>query len=118
MRDQGYPPVGLSPVGSSLIRAPKGTPCSTPPAANFSTKNHHKTMIFEDSEAEILRTPIKIEKLSLWNRTWSEFIMNFEFHGFLGGFFLYFLKLVFFYFLSLDDYLTLLSMVDDYSMFF
>ena len=46
-------------------------------------KNHHKTMIFEDSEAEILRTPIKIEKLSWWNRSGVEFIMNFEFHGFL-----------------------------------
>ena len=34
-------------------------------------------------EAEILRTPIKIEKLSLWNRSGGEFIMNFEFHGFL-----------------------------------
>ena len=34
-------------------------------------------------EAEILRTPIKIEKLSLWNRSRSGFIMNFEFHGFL-----------------------------------
>ena len=33
-------------------------------------------------EAEILRTPIKIEKLSLWSRTGSGFIMNFEFHGF------------------------------------
>ena len=65
------------------LRAPKGTPCSTPPEANFSTKNHHKTMIFEDSEAEILRTPIKIEKLSWWNRSGVEFIMNFEFHGFL-----------------------------------
>ena len=46
-------------------------------------KNHHKTMKIEDSEAEILRTPIKIEKLSLWNRSRSGFIMNFEFHGFL-----------------------------------
>ena len=36
-------------------------------------------------EAEILRTPIKIEKLSLWNRTGSGFIMNFEFHGFQKG---------------------------------
>ena len=45
-------------------------------------KNHHKIMKIEDSEAEILRTPIKIEKLSLWNRTGSGFIMNFEFHGF------------------------------------
>ena len=34
-------------------------------------------------EAEILRTPIKIEKLSLWNRSRSGFIMNFEFHRFL-----------------------------------
>ena len=32
----------------------------------------------------MLRTPIKIEKLSFWNRTASGFIMNFEFHGFLG----------------------------------
>ena len=34
-------------------------------------------------EAEILRTPIKIEKLSLWNRSRSGFVMNFKFHGFL-----------------------------------
>ena len=61
-------------------------------------KNHHKTMKIEDSEAEILRTPIKIEKLSWRNRSGSGFIMNFEFHGFLGGFFLYFLKLDFFIF--------------------
>ena len=40
-------------------------------------------MKIEDSEAEILRTPIKIEKLSWWNRSGVEFIMNFEFHGFL-----------------------------------
>ena len=73
-------------------------------------------MKIEVPEAEILRTPIKIEKLSLWNRTWNEFIMNFEFHRFLEGFFLFFLKL-FFYFLSLDDYLKVLSIVDDYSMF-
>ena len=32
-------------------------------------------------EAEILRTPIKIEKLSLWSRTGIGFIMSFEFHG-------------------------------------
>ena len=73
-------------------------------------------MIFEVPEAEILRTPIKIEKLSLWNRTWNEFIMNFEFHRFLEVFFLFFLK-HFFYFSSLDDYLKVLSIVDDYSMF-
>ena len=65
-------------------------PYSTPPAAKVETKNHHKTMIFEVPEAEILRTPIKIEKLSLWNRTWNEFIMNFEFHCFLEGFFCFF----------------------------
>ena len=77
--------VRLSSVGPlrDPLRAPKGTPCSIPPRPNFSTKNHHKTMKFEDSEAEILRTPIKIEKLSLWNKSGSEFVMNLEFHGFL-----------------------------------
>ena len=40
-------------------------------------------MKIEVPEAEILRTPIKIEKLSLWNRSRSGFIMNFEFHIFL-----------------------------------
>ena len=48
-------------------------------------------MIFEVPEAEILRTPIKIEKLSIWNRSRSEFIMNFEFHCFLKVFFSFFL---------------------------
>ena len=33
-------------------------------------------------EAEILRTPIKVEKLSLWNRSGSGFTMNLEFHLF------------------------------------
>ena len=33
-------------------------------------------------EAKILRTPIKIEKLSVCNRTGSGFVMNLEFHGF------------------------------------
>ena len=55
-------------------------PYSTPPAAKVETKNHYKTMKIEVPEAEILRTPIKIEKLSLWNRSRSGFIMNFEFH--------------------------------------
>ena len=32
--------------------------------------------------------------------------------------FLYFFETCFFDFLSLDDYLTLLSILDDYSMFF
>ena len=58
-------------------------------------KNHHKTMKIEDSEAEILRTPIKIEKLSWWNRSGVEFIMNFEFHGFLEKTH-FFLKIVIF----------------------
>ena len=40
-------------------------------------------MKIEVPEAEILRTPIKIEKLSLRNRSGGGFIMNFEFHGFL-----------------------------------
>ena len=54
---------------------------SDPPAgAKVETKNHHKTMKIKVPEAEILRTPIKIEKLSLWNRSRSGFIMNFEFH--------------------------------------
>ena len=52
-------------------------------------------MIFDVPEAEILRTPIKIEKLSLWNRTWNEFIMNFEFHCFLDGFFFIFFLNIF-----------------------
>ena len=39
-----------------------------------------ENMKFEDSEAEILRTPIRIEKLSLRNRSGGGFIMNFEFH--------------------------------------
>ena len=82
----------------ALLKGLYKGPYSTPPAAKVETKNHHKTMIFGVSEAEILRTPIKIEKLSLWNRSRSRFIMNFEFHGFLGGFFLYFLKLDFFIF--------------------
>ena len=47
-------------------------------------------------EAEILRTPIKIEKLSVWSVTFSEFIMNFEFHGFFDTFFLYFFNFLFF----------------------
>ena len=34
-------------------------------------------------EAETLRTSIQIEKLSLWNRTLSGFIMIFEIHCFL-----------------------------------
>ena len=55
-------------------------PYSTPPGAKVSTKNHHKTMKIKVPEAEILRTPIKIEKLSVWSVTLSEFIMNFEFH--------------------------------------
>ena len=55
--------------------------CSDSPAgAKVETKKHHKTMKIRVPEAEILRTPIKIEKLSRWNRTLSEFIMNFEFH--------------------------------------
>ena len=40
-------------------------------------------MKIEVPEAEILRTPIKIEKLSLRNRSGGGFIMNFEFHRFL-----------------------------------
>ena len=62
-------------------------------AAEVETKNHHKTMKFGVPEAEILRTPIKIEKLSLWNRSGGEFIMIFEFHGFQRkNIFLYFYK--------------------------
>ena len=40
-------------------------------------------MKIEVPEAEILRTPIKIEKLSLWNKSTNGFIMNLEFHTFL-----------------------------------
>ena len=58
-----------------LYKAPR----STPPEAKVLTKNHYKTMKIEVPEAEILRTPTKNEKLSLWNRTRSGFIMNFEF---------------------------------------
>ena len=71
-----------SAIVSLLIGVYRG-PYSTPPAAKFSMKNHHKTMKFKVPEAEILRTPIKIEKLSLWNRSRSGFIMNFEFHRFV-----------------------------------
>ena len=74
------------PLGVPLKGVYKGA-YSTPPAAEVSTKNHHKTMIFEVPEAEILRTPIKIEKLSLWNTTWSEFTVIFLFHRFLEGLF-------------------------------
>ena len=56
---------------------------STPRGLKVETKNHHKTMKIKVPEAKILRTPIKIEKLSWWNRSGVEFIMNFEFHGFL-----------------------------------
>ena len=62
---------------------PKISPNGAPPGAKVETKNHHKTMKIKVPEAEILRTPIKIEKLSLWNRSRSGFIMNFEFHRFL-----------------------------------
>ena len=62
---------------------PKISPNGAPPGAKVETKNHHKTMKIKVPEAEILRTPIKIEKLSLWNRSRSGFIMNFEFHTFL-----------------------------------
>ena len=57
-----------------------GALASAPSGAKVDTKNHHKTMKIKVPEAEILRTPIKIEKLSLWNRSRSGFIMNFEFH--------------------------------------
>ena len=59
-------------------------------------KNHHKTMKIEDSAAEILRTPTKIEKLSLWNSSRSGFTMNFEFHRFLKKYTFFFLKIVIF----------------------
>ena len=67
----------------ALLKGLYKGPYSTPPAAKVETKNHHKTMKIEVSEAEILRTPIKNEKLSLWNRSGGEFRMNFEIHGFL-----------------------------------
>ena len=73
-------------------------PYSAPPEAKVETKNHHKTMKIKVPEAEILRTPIKIEKLSLWSRSGSGFTMNFEFHGFQKKhIFLYFLKFLVFY---------------------
>ena len=40
-------------------------------------------MKIKTPEAQILRTPVEIEKLSFWNRSRSGFIMNLEFHGFL-----------------------------------
>ena len=55
-------------------------PRSTPLEAKAETKKHYKTMKIKVPEAEILRTPTKIEKLSFWNRTGSEFIMNSKFH--------------------------------------
>ena len=55
---------------------------STPLGAKVWTKNQQTTMKIKVPEAEILRTPIKIEKLSLWNWTLSGFLMNSEFHGF------------------------------------
>ena len=96
--------LGGVPLGVPLKGLYKG-PYSTPPAAKVETKNHHKTMIFEVPEAEILRTPIKIEKLSLWNRTWNEFIMNFEFHRFLEGFFSFFFNILslFLFFTNFDS---------------
>ena len=62
---------------------PKISPNGAPPGAKVETKNHHKTMKIKAPEAQILRTPVKIEKLSCWNRTRIEFIMNLKFHGFL-----------------------------------
>ena len=62
---------------------PKISPNGAPPGAKVETKNHHKTMKIKAPEAQILRTPVKIEKLSLWNRSRIGFIMNLEFHGFL-----------------------------------
>ena len=54
-------------------------------------------MKFKAPEAEILRTPIKIEKLSLRNRSGSGFTMNFEFHGFQKkNSFFFFLNFCFF----------------------
>ena len=55
-------------------------PYSTPLGAKVLTKNHHKTMKIKVPEAEILRTPITIIKLRLWNRSGSEFRKIFEFH--------------------------------------
>ena len=65
------------------LRVPYIAAYSTPSGAKVETKNHNKTMKIKVPEAEILRTPIKIEKLSLWNRSRGGFIMDFEFHGFL-----------------------------------
>ena len=62
---------------------PKISPNGAPSGAKVETKNHHKTMKIKAREAQILRTPVKIEKLSCWNRTGIEFIMNLKFHGFL-----------------------------------
>ena len=64
------------------LRVPYIGAYATPSGAKVETKNHHKTMKYKVSEAEILRTPIKIEKVSLWNRSGSGFTMNFEFHRF------------------------------------
>ena len=91
--DHGLP-VELPFFSSSFFVKPEGStkgstkgyirgPWSPPLGAKVETKNHHKTMKIKVPEAEILRTPIKIEKLSLWNRSRSGFIMNCEFHLFL-----------------------------------
>ena len=82
-----YRPIDYNSLGKilrivALLKGLYKGPYSTPPAAKVETKNHHKTMKIEVPEAEILRTLIKIEKLSLWNRSRSGFIMHFEFHGF------------------------------------
>ena len=74
------------------LRVPGKAARSTPPRAKVERKNHHKLVEIELPEAEILRTPIKIEKLSWRNRSGSGFIMNFEFHVF------FFVKLIFFVF--------------------
>ena len=47
---------------------------STPLEAKVSTTNHYKTMKIKVPEAEILRTPIKIEKLSVWNCSEVKFV--------------------------------------------
>ena len=67
---------------SVLLKGLYKGPYSIPSGAKVDAKNHHKTMKFKVPEAEILRTPIKTEKLSLWNRSGIGFTMNFEFHGF------------------------------------
>ena len=82
--DFSFQPWLQSWVHNSTLRVPRKAAYSTPPRAKVERKNHYKLVEIEVPEAEILRTPIKIEKLSLRNRSGSGFTMNFEFHRLLN----------------------------------